>query len=139
MLKSRLTTYNSGKSDSDAHYFVYVRKVVSFRSVEHALLGCLGSFRENANKELYIIHFDWLVRCLDAIIDHTCEFLAFVNLNRDQMVEDTMNKTPVTPSPIRLEKLKISYQRVGEDEVELTTFDQDTISRCRHGGIVIDD
>jgi hypothetical protein len=35
---------------------------------------------------------------------------------------------PVTPIPIRLEKLKISYQRVGEEEVDLTIiFDQDTI------------
>jgi hypothetical protein len=132
LLKSRLNTYNSGKSDSDSHYYVYVRKVVSYRSIEQALLGCLGGFRENANKELYIIHFDWLVRCLDAIIDHTSEFLSFVNLNRDQMVEDTMNREPVIPPPIRLEKLKISYQRVGEEEVEITTiFDQDTIDAIK--------
>jgi hypothetical protein len=132
LLKSRLNTYNSGKSDSDSHYYVYVRKVVSYRSIEQALLGCLGGFRENVNKELYMIHFDWLVRCLDAIIDHTSEFLSFVNLNRDQMVEDTMNREPVIPPPIRLEKLKISYQRVGEEEVEVTTiFDQDTIDAIK--------
>jgi actin-related protein len=132
LLKSRLNTYNSGKSDSDSHYYVYVRKVVSYRSIEQVLLGCLGGFRENINKELYIIHFDWLVRCLDAIIDHTSEFLTFVNLNRDQMVEDTMNKEPVTPIPIRLEKLKISYQRVGEEEVNLVMiFDQDTIDAVK--------
>ena len=64
--------------------------------------------------------------------DHTSEFLSFVNLNRDQMVEDTMNKPPVTPIPIRLEKLKISYQRVGEEEVDLTIiFDQDTIDAVK--------
>ena len=128
LLKSRLNTYNSGKSDSDAHYFVYIKKVVSFRAVEQSLLGCLGGFRENINKELYIIHFDWIVRCLDAIIDHTSDFLNFVNLNRNQMVDDTMNKQPAIPAPVRLEKIRVSYQCIGEDEIEITTiFDQNTI------------
>jgi flagellar biosynthesis GTPase FlhF len=95
LTKSRLSQYNSGKSDSNSHFFVYLRKVVSYRSIEQALLGCLGGFRENANKELYIINFDWLVKCIDAVVDHNTEFLLFVNSNRGQMVEDTMNKAPV--------------------------------------------
>jgi hypothetical protein len=132
LVKSRLSQYNSGKSDSNAHFFVYIRKVVSYRAIEQALLGCLGGFRENTNKELYIINYDWLVKCLDAIIDHNTEFLLFVNLNRDQMVEDTMNKEPVTLVPLRLEKIRISYQRIGEEEVELTTIlEQETIDAIK--------
>jgi prophage antirepressor-like protein len=132
LVKSRLSQYNSGKSDSDNHFFVYVKKVVNYRAIEQAILGCLGGFRENANKELYIINFDWLVKCVDAIIEHNTEFLAFVNLNRDQMVEDTMNKEPVIVVPLRLEKLKISYLRIGEDEVELTTIlDQNIIDAIK--------
>ena len=132
LTKSRLSQYNSGKSDSNSHFFVYLRKVVSYRSIEQALLGCLGGFRENANKELYIINFDWLVKCIDAIVDHNTEFLLFVNSNRDQMVEDTMNKAPVVVSPLRLEKIRISYQRIGEEEVELTTIlEQDTIDAIK--------
>ena len=111
---------------------MYLRKVVSYRAVEQALLGCLGGFRENINKELYIINFTWLVKCIDAIIDHNNDFLTFVNANRSQMVEDTLNLTPVVIAPIRLEKLRISYQRVGEEEVELTTiFDEDVINAVK--------
>lgn len=132
LLRSRLSQYNSGKSDSNAHYFVYIKKVVNYRSIEQTLLGCLGGFRENANKELCIINFDWLVKCLDAIVEHTLEFLAFVNLNRAQMVEDTLNKEPVVITPLRLEKIRISYQRIGEEEVELTTIlDQDTVNAIK--------
>lgn len=45
---------------------------------------------------------------MDAIIDHNTEFLLFVNLNRNQMVEDTINKDPVIIPPLRLEKIRIS-------------------------------
>jgi prophage antirepressor-like protein len=132
LVKSRLSQYNSGKSDSNAHFFVYFKKVVSYRAIEQALCATLGGFRENANKELYIINYDWLVKCIDAIIDHNTEFLLFVNLNRDQMVEDTMNKEPVIVTPLRLEKIRISYQRIGEEEVELTTIlDQETIDTIK--------
>ncbi|UIB20711.1 putative BRO-like protein 3 [Cricket iridovirus] len=47
LLRSRLTQYNSGESDSKSHFFVYVRKTVNYRSVEHALKGLLSGFREN--------------------------------------------------------------------------------------------
>ena len=48
------------------------------------------------------------------------------------MVEDTLNLTPVVMAPIRLEKLRISYQRVGEEEVELTTiFDENVINAVK--------
>ena len=92
----------------------------------------MGGFRENANKELYIINFDWLVKCLDAIIDHNLEFLEFVNCNRMRMVEDTMNLKPTVITPLRLEKIRISYQRIGEEEVELTTiFNQDVVDAIK--------
>lgn len=132
LVKSRLSQYNSGKSDSNGHFFVYLRKVVSYRAVEQALYATLGGFRENSNKELYIINFNWLVKCIDAIIDHNMEFLLFVNLNREQMVEDTMNKEPIIMAPLHLEKIRISYQRIGEEEVELTTIlEQDTINAIK--------
>lgn len=105
---------------------------MSYRSVEHTLLGCLGGFRENANKELYIINYNWLVKCVDAIIDHNEEFLLFVNMHRDQMVQDTMNKEPVVVTPLRLEKIRVTYQRIGEEEIDLTTiFNQETIDAIK--------
>jgi prophage antirepressor-like protein len=137
LVKSRLSQYNSGKSDSNSHFFVYLRKVVSYRAIEQALAATLGGFRENANKELYIINYDWLVKCLDAIIDHNAEFLLFVNLNRNQMVEDTMNREPVIMAPLRLEKIRVTYQRIGEEEVELTTIlEQDTIDAIKDAMVV---
>ena len=48
------------------------------------------------------------------------------------MVEDTINKDPVIIPPLRLEKIRISYQRIGEEEVDLTTiFNQDIINAIK--------
>ena len=48
------------------------------------------------------------------------------------MVDDTMNKEPVIVAPLRLEKIRISYQRIGEEEVELTTIlEQETIDAIK--------
>jgi hypothetical protein len=72
-----------------------------------------------------------LIKCVDAVIDHNSEFLEFVNTYRAQIVEDTMNKAPVAATPVRLEKIKVSYQRVGEEEIELTIFNRETIDAIR--------
>ncbi len=78
LLKSRLTQYNSGESNSEAHFFIYVKKTVNYRSIERLLSG----FRENQSNELYIMHYDWLVKFVDAIMDGNAEFALLVNSNR---------------------------------------------------------
>jgi hypothetical protein len=119
LLKSRLSSYNSGKSDSDAHYFSYVRSTVSYRAVEHALQSSASGFRENANREMYLMNYHHLVECLDYIVDNNGDFLDFVNSNREQMVIDTINKTPFKPSPIRLEKIRPAHEGPNDEEVDL--------------------
>jgi hypothetical protein len=48
------------------------------------------------------------------------------------MVEDTMNKEPIIVALLRLEKIRISYQRIGEEEIELTTIlEQETIDTIK--------
>ncbi|MGL5962582.1 MAG: hypothetical protein ACRCZ0_11635, partial [Cetobacterium sp.] len=46
LVKSRLPQYNTGKSDSNNHFFVYLKKTTSYRSVEHAISGMLNGFLE---------------------------------------------------------------------------------------------
>ncbi|MGL5962353.1 MAG: hypothetical protein ACRCZ0_10450 [Cetobacterium sp.] len=43
------------------------------------------------NQKNCIIHFDWLVKCLDAVIDGSAEVLLYVNENRQKILEDTIN------------------------------------------------
>jgi len=135
LVKSRLTQYNSGESDTHNHFFVYLKKTVSHKSIEHAISGMLMGFRENKSKELYFIHFDWLVKCLDAVLDGSTGFLLFVNENRERIVEDTINLQPTISPPIQLEQIKIAYLRAGDEprEVQIAAnkLDDETIESIR--------
>lgn len=126
LLKSRLTQYNSGESDSEAHFFVYIRKTVNYRSIEHAIKGVLSGFRENQSNELYIMHYDWLIKFVDAIMDGNAEFALLVNSNREQIALDTINKEPTIVPPLQLEQ--ITYFRAGDTPRDLTSvLDPDII------------
>jgi prophage antirepressor-like protein len=135
LVKSRLPQYNTGKSDSNNHFFVYLKKTISYRSVEHAISGMLNGFLENKSKELYLIHFDWLVKCLDAVIDGSTEVLLYVNENRQKILEDTINLQPTISPPIQLEQIKIAYLRAGDEpkEVQIAAnkLDDETIESIR--------
>lgn len=127
-LKNRQPKYNTGRSKTDDNYFVYIRKVSSYRSVEHSISNLLGGFKETASKELYIIHFDWLTKCLEMVIDHSDEFTVFVNENREQMVRDTTTKTPVDVQPVQVQRLRMIIQNVGEEPKQLLeVFDPEVI------------
>jgi prophage antirepressor-like protein len=120
LLQSRLNQYNSCESDSDSHYYVYMRKTVNYKAIEHTVQGLLSGFRENQSKELYIIHYDWLVRCMDAILDGNVELALFINSSREQMVQDTISKLPTIVPPIQLET--IIYSRAGDDPHDVTAL-----------------
>jgi prophage antirepressor-like protein len=132
LVKSRLTQYNSGESNSNNHFFVYLKKTVSYKAIEHTISGMLLGFRENKSKELYFIHFDWLIKCLDAVTDGSDEFVLYVNENREKIVEDTINKEPSITPPVQLEQIKIAYIRAGDSpkEIEISSskLDDETIT-----------
>jgi prophage antirepressor-like protein len=135
LVKSRLTQYNSGESDTHNHFFVYLKKTISYKSIEHAISGMLMGFRENKSKELYFIHFDWLTKCLDAVMDGSAEFMLYVNENRERIIEDTINMQPNISPPIQLEQIKIAYIRAGDEpkEVQIAAnkLDEETIESIR--------
>jgi prophage antirepressor-like protein len=135
LVKSRLNQYNSGESDTHNHFFVYLKKTISYKSIEHAISGMLMGFRENKSKELYFIHFDWLTKCLDAVMDGSAEFMLYVNENRERIVEDTINLQPTISPPIQLEQIKIAYLRAGDDpkevQIEANKLDDETIESIR--------
>jgi len=95
----------------------------------------LNGFLENKSKELYLIHFDWLVKCLDAVIDGSTEVLLYVNENRQKILEDTINLQPTISPPIQLEQIKIAYIRAGDEpkevQIEANKLDDETIESIR--------
>ncbi len=38
------------------------------------------------------MHYDWLIKFVDAILDGNAEFALLVNSNREKIADDTINK-----------------------------------------------
>ncbi len=74
------------------------------------------------------MHYDWLVKFVDAIMDGNAEFALLVNSNREQIAEDTINKEPTIVPPIQLEQ--IMYLRAGDNPRDLTTILDPEIRRA---------
>lgn len=123
LLKSRLSVYNSGESVSNLHYLVYARKCVNYKSVENLLKGLLLGFREEKNKENYIIAFYWLHKILDEIIDDGTSVLNYININRNIMVDDTLKQHDKIV-PIQLESIQAN---VPKDCKEIVLHDSELI------------
>ncbi len=49
------------------------------------------------------MHYDWLIKFVDAILDGNAEFALLVNSNREKIADDTINKEPTIVPPIQLE------------------------------------
>ncbi len=58
------------------------------------------------------MHYDWLIKFVDAILDGNAEFALLVNSNREKIADDTINKEPTIVPPIQLEQ--IMYHRAGK-------------------------
>ncbi len=65
------------------------------------------------------MHYDWLIKFVDAILDGNAEFALLVNSNREKIADDTINKEPTIVPPIPLEQ--IMYHRAGNSPRDLIT------------------
>ncbi len=65
------------------------------------------------------MHYDWLIKFVDAILDGNAEFALLVNSNREKIADDTINKEPTIVPPIQLEQ--IMYHRAGNSPRDLIT------------------
>ncbi|UIB20712.1 putative BRO-like protein 4 [Cricket iridovirus] len=81
---------------------------------------------------MYTMHYDWLIKFVDAILDGNAEFALLVNSNREKIADDTINKEPTIVPPIQLEQ--IMYHRAGNSPRDLITVLQK--SNTRSGRIV---
>lgn len=122
LLKSRLSNYNSGKSKSDSHFFVFVEKTVSYRAIEHTLKGLLSGFREQQEKELYLMHYDWLEKFVKDIVEGNVDFANNINSKREQVMHDTLNKEPRIAPPIPL--YSITFKKAGEEPIDISYDEQ---------------
>jgi phage anti-repressor protein len=123
LIKSRLCTYNTGKSNKDLQFYTYIRNVNSYRVIEDQLKAYLPMFLEAKNKEVYHIHYEELVLILDTIIDNIDKGISYINANHERIMKRTIDEKFI-PKNIYENELSIEYYSNGRPKISKIDISQ---------------
>jgi prophage antirepressor-like protein len=103
-LKSRLSSYNTGRAAGDDFFFVFIERVHSYKDVEKRVQTILDRFIERKGKEMYFLHLTNLQHFVQYIIDHASEELEQLNAHLADMINniDPEKLRPAKPVPVSL-------------------------------------
>jgi predicted Zn-dependent protease len=101
-LKARLSQYNTGQVSTDLFKYCYHRKVYDGKKIDKLMQDLLCDFKETTNKENIILHFTYLRRIVDFVIDHWNETYDFLN----EFIKNDLAKT-YTLRPLKIEWLTL--------------------------------
>jgi hypothetical protein len=100
-LKSRLSTYNTGRLKEDTFYYSDVFMVSNYHIVEAQLKNLLGRFRNKKEKEMYRLHYSDIRYIVDYLCQRDGEDVDEVNTKLTQFISNLNTRTlrPIVPPP----------------------------------------
>lgn len=125
-LNPRMGNYQTGRSKSDAYYYVYVYKTCKMGVLETLLKKLLEKYKEDKKKELFVLPWKLLHEYVDYICSNFNECFIF-ELN--QLITDNLdygnrNEVPEIPEPLDLsqalveQNTDLEFEEEIEDDVE---------------------
>jgi len=102
LLKPRLASYNTGRSDGDKMYYAFVTETTDFHHLEQRINKIIGDHRENRKEEMYNLHYDSLYPLIEYLADRFDEEIKHHKLLFDKLIKETLNKDPTVPEPLIL-------------------------------------
>jgi len=101
-LKARLANYNTGQSSGDLFYYCYTKKVYEAQKLDKLIHDLLNDFKDTKKKENIIMHYTYLVKIIDFVIDHFNESFEFLNKFIREDLASSYELRPVIPEPINI-------------------------------------
>ena len=100
-LKSRLSTYNTGRIDEDLFYYSDIFTVANYHVIESQLKNLLGRFRNKKEKEMYRLHYNDLAYIVRYLCDREGEDVNEINSKLAHFIANLNKRTlrPVVPAP----------------------------------------
>jgi prophage antirepressor-like protein len=102
LLKSRLSTYNSGRPVGDKMYYAHIVSCVNYTHLEAKIKEVLGAHREVEDAEVYNLHYNDVKFFVDFLSTRYNEEIDLHDEKLDQLVSNVLNLKPVVPEPIVL-------------------------------------
>jgi hypothetical protein len=100
-LKSRLSTYNTGRVKDDLFYYSDIFMISNYHIIEAQLKNLLGRFRDKKEKEMYRLHYTDMRYIVDYLCKRDGEDVEEVNLKLTQFISNLnkRNLRPIVPPP----------------------------------------
>ena len=100
-LKSRLSTYNTGRVKDDLFYYSDIFMVSNYHIIEAQLKNLLGRFRDKKEKEMYRLHYTDMRYIVNYLCKRDGEDVEEVNSKLTQFIANLnkRNLRPIVPPP----------------------------------------
>jgi hypothetical protein len=100
-LKSRLSTYNTGRIKEDLFYYSDIFMVSNYHVIEAQLKNLLGRFRNKKEKEMYRLHYSDMRYIIDYLCKRDGEDVEEVNSKLVTFISNlnTRELRPIVPPP----------------------------------------
>ncbi|CCU55911.1 N1R/p28-like protein [Choristoneura rosaceana entomopoxvirus 'L'] len=110
-LNSREINFNTSRNSQDEFYICYYKKVYNVDKVESLLKDVLDGFKDKKNKEIFIIHYKYLLELVEKTINNINEPYDYINDLIKNSLTDMYDLEPIIPNKIiKNEDKKMKYK-----------------------------
>jgi hypothetical protein len=129
-LKSRLSTYNTGRLEEDLFYYSDTFEVSNYHIIEAQLKNLLGRFRNKKEKEMYRLHYKDIKYIVNYLCERDGEDVDLVNSTLTTFISNLnrYNLRPVVPPPLEAFLTSVTHLKkngtVNNITIKSSTFEE---------------
>jgi hypothetical protein len=130
-LKSRLSTYNTGRVKDDLFYYSDIFMVSNYHIIEAQLKNLLGRFRDKKEKEMYRLHYTDVRYIVDYLCKRDGEDVEEVNSKLTQFIANLnkRNLRPIVPPPNTIYLTSVTHLQA-DGTVDNVTIQSDSFEEA---------
>ncbi|AAG02915.1 MTG-like gene family protein [Betaentomopoxvirus amoorei] len=113
-LSSRQSNFNSSHIDQDEFYICFYQKVYNMSKTENLIHDLLEDFRDKKRKEIFIIHYTYLLDIINLVIKNINEPYDYINNLIKNRLSEMYNLKPVIPIKINIDDDSIKLNEIKE-------------------------
>ena len=128
-IKSRLSTYNTGRAEGDLFYYVKIFKCHKYSHIESCIEMLIKSFKDkkNAKKEMVHMYYNNFVELVNFILANHGKNINFINKHSKQFLENTVDLEPIVIPPIDITNYEQPQKQIKFTKIDVSSWTEDQL------------
>ena len=128
-IKSRLSTYNTGRAEGDLFYYVKIFKCHKYSHIESCIEMLIKSFKDkkNAKKEMVHMYYNNFVELVNFILANHGKNINFINKHSKQFLENTVDLEPIVIPPIDITNYAQPQKQIKFTKIDVSSWTEDQL------------